>query len=427
MIRMAATVVALLVLLGGTTLPSASGDPADAADPAAVARDGDDVGERRAFSVNRLMSMNDPTRNRGQVARQLRTLIKHTPRGATISIMSFYMASSITWPALKAAYQRGVDIRAIFYGGPEGKPLSGVSSGGVKLTQLIREGRSRGRRGSWVVWTTNAARGKAGKTTMHAKVWQFSKVGTTRKVTMIGSYNNSDAADARAYSAMVTVALPRVYDEVQKVFLQSRKDRKPPGNPQRRASGDGWDLYFMPSLPITKENDPVMDRLRAIPAAPETRMVVSMYSWQGRRGAWIARKLAAMVRAGSKLRVVVGPDVDRSVVRTVRRAGAKMEDGCWKTGNRKRPYAYTHDKEMTATWVKDGETHYAAWLGSDDWGNGGGGSQSDQVTIGLYNEWAFTRLNKLLAPQIAHEPDRLSPCHPLPSLRRSAGPPSLLE
>jgi hypothetical protein len=262
---------------------------------------------------------------------------------------------------------------------------------------------------------------------MHAKVWQFSKVGTTRKVTMIGSYNNSDAADGRAYSAMVTVALPEVYDEVQKVFLQSKRDRKPPGNPLRRASGDGWDLYFMPSLPITKDNDPVMDRLRSIHAGPETKMVVSMYSWQGYRGAWLARKLAAMVRAGSKLRVVVGPDVDRSVVRTLRNAGATMEDGCWRTGNRKRPYAYTHDKEMTATWVEDGETRYAAWLGSDDWGNGGGGSQSDQVTIGLHNEWAYNRLNKLLAPQIAHEPDRFGPCHPLPSLRRSAGPPTFLE
>ncbi len=69
---------------------------------------------------------------------------------------------------------------------------------------------------------------------------------------------------------------------------------------------------------------------------------------------------------------------------------------------------------MTATWVKDGETHYAAWLGSDDWGNGGGGSQSDQVTIGLYIRWAYNRLNKLLAPQIAHEPDKLAHCDPLP-------------
>ena len=94
----------------------------------------------------------------------------------------------------------------------------------------------------------------------------------TRKVTMVGAYNNSDAADARAYSAMVTVALPDLYDDVQKVFQQSAKDRKPPGNPQRRASGEGWDAYFMPSLPITRDNDPVMDRLRAIPGRPGTRM-----------------------------------------------------------------------------------------------------------------------------------------------------------
>jgi len=364
--------------------------------------------------------MNDP-HHPGAVAQQLRTFIKHTPRGSTISIMSFYMASSITWPALKEAYQRGVDIHAIFYGGSDGQPLAGVSSGGVKLTELIRQGRANGRRGSWVVWTKNSARGRDGKTTMHAKVWQFSRVGATRKVTMVGSYNNSDAADARAYSAMVTVAKPVLYDAVQKVFLQSAKDRKPAGNPLRRASGEGWDAYFMPALPITRDNDPVMDRLRAIRGGPETRMAISMYSWQGRRGAWLARRLARMVRAGSHLTVVVGPDVAGSVVRTLREAGARLEDGCWRTGHRSHPYAYTHDKEMTATWVKDGETHYAAWLGSDDWGNGGGGSQSDQVTVGLYSLWAYDRLNTLLAPQIAHEPDDLSRCDPLPSLTKAEG------
>ncbi len=407
MIRVAATVVALLVVLGSTTLPPAASDSPGSRDlPRAEA----------AFRVTRAMSMNDPTHHRGQVARQLRTFIRHTPRGATISIMSFYMASSITWPALKDAYQRGVDIRAIFYGGPTGNPLAGVSSGGVKLTELIRQGRARGRRGSWVVWTKNSARGRDGKTTMHAKVWQFSRVGRTRKVTMIGSYNNSDAADARAYSAMVTVALPTLYDKVQNVFQQSAKDRKPPGNPQRRAAGAGWDAYFMPSLPITRANDPVLERLRSIPARPGTRMTISMYSWQGYRGAWLARKLAAMVRAGARLTVVVGPDVDASVVRTLREAGARLEDGCWRTGSRSRPYAYTHDKEMTATWVDgEGQTQYAAWLGSDDWGNGGGGSQSDQVTIGLYSRWAHDRLLKLLAPQIAHEPDNLAHCDPLPS------------
>lgn len=413
--------MALLLLLGGTTVPAVPVTAAGAADGTVERTD------RKAFTVNRLMSMNDPTHNRGQVARQLRRLIKHAPRGSTISIMSFYLSSTITWPALKAAYQRGVNIRAILYGGTDGKPLPGVSPMGVKLHQMIRKGRRDGRKGSWVVWTKNAARGENGKTSMHAKVWQFSKLGATRKVSMIGSYNNGDPPDARAYSAMVTVAIPEVYDEIQTVFRQAKKDRRPPGNPLRRASGDGWDLYFMPSLPIKPDIDPVMDRLRAISAGPQTRIKVSMYSWQGRRGRWIAKKLAKMVRAGSHLTVVVGPDVASYVQRILRRAGARLEDGCWRTGVRARPYAYTHDKEMTATWVKNGQTHYAAWLGSDDWGNGGGGSQSDQVTIGLYDKWAYTRLNKLLAPQIAHRPDRFERCRPLPSLRRSGERPAFVE
>lgn len=413
MIRVAAAVVTLLVLLGSTTLPPAASDsPGSRELPRAHA----------AFRVTRTMTMSDPIRSPGNVARQLRTYIEHTPRGSTISIMSFFLSSSITWPALRAAYWRGVNIRAVLYGGPDGRPLP-VSWEGAKLTELIRNGRARGRRGSWVVWTRKTARGNdIAKSTMHAKVWQFSKVGRTRKVTMIGSYNNGDPPDGRSYSAMVTLPGPGLYDAVQRIFQVSAKDRYTGGNPQRRVSGDGWDAYFFPSTPITKRNDPVLDRLRSIPGRPTTRITIAMYSWQGYRGAWLARRLARMVDAGARLTVVVGPDVAGSVVRTLREAGAKLEDGCWRTGRTRRPYVFTHDKEMTATWVKDGETHYAAWLGSDDWGNGGGGSQSDQTTIGLYSVWAYNRLNKLLAPQIAHEPDNLAHCDPIPSRERSLLP-----
>lgn len=367
-----------------------------------------------SFTVAPAMTMNDPTHHRGAVARQLRRYIEHTPPGATISIMSFYLSSSITWPALKAAYERGVDIRAVLYGGPDGRPLAGVSREGVQLAELIAAGRSQGRRGSWVVWTARTARGKdAPNTVMHAKFWQFSRVGRTRKVSMIGSYNNGDPPDARAFSAMVTLTDPDLYADLQSVFREAAQDRRAGRNPQVRFSGAGWDAYAFPSTPITRDNDPVMERLLAIPGDPDTAMAISMYSMQGRRGAWLAKRLATMVRHGARLTFVVGPDVDASVVRTLRSAGATMEDGCWRTGDKRHPYAYTHDKEMTATWVEDGQRRYAAWIGSDDWGNGSGGSQSDQVTIGLYSAWAFHRLTRLLAPQIAHEPDNLAPCRPL--------------
>ena len=411
MIRVATVVVTLLALLTSTTSGPAAGDST------APSR------QRRAFTVTQAMSMNDPVHHRGAPARQLRTYIKHAPRGSVISIMTFYMASSITWPALKDAYRRGVDIRAVLAGGDDGTPQPGVSSEGVKLAQMINAGRAHGRRGSWVVWTNNTARGRDSyKTTMHAKFWQFSRLGQTRKVTMIGSYNNSDAADARAYSAMVTIADPDLYDSVQKVFQEAKRDRRAGANPFRRASGEGWEVYFMPSTPITADNDPVMRRLQAIPATEDTRMVVSMYSWQGRRGAWIARRMAAMLRHGAHLTVVVGPDMSGQVRRILHGAHARLEDGCWRTGRTPSGFAYTHDKEMAATWVEDGETRYGAWIGSDDWGNGPGGSQSDQATLGLSSAWAYNRLTRLLAPQLAHEPNRLGGCDPLP---RTLLPPTL--
>ena len=396
----------LLAVLVATSLDGAGDGGAAGADPSSPS------GSARAtFTVTRAMTMNDPTRHRGTVARQLRTYIEHTPAGATISILSFYLSSSITWPALRAAYERGVHVRAVLYGGPTGGPMPGVSGEGVQLADLIRAGDDRR---SWVVWTRRTARGvDAAGTVMHAKVWQFSRVGRSADVTMIGSYNNGDPPDARAYSAMVTLTDPELYADAQSMFLAAARDRRDGRNPQRRFSGEGWDLYYFPSTPITPDNDPVMERLRSIPGDADTQMVISMYSMQGRRGAWLAQRLAQMVERGADLTLVVGPDVSGSVVRRLRAAGATLEDGCWKTGRRAAPYAYTHDKEMTATWVEDGVRRHAAWIGSDDWGNGSGGSQSDQATIGLYSTWAYTRLSRLLAPQIAHEPDDLARCDPV--------------
>ena len=409
----AALLALLMVTAVVSVLAGTSGDDAVAA-PAAPARATVPSSERGAFRVTRNMTMNDPTNSRrGTIARQLRRYIAHTPRGATISITSFYLSSSITWPALKAAYQRGVRIRAVLYGGPDGTPMPSISWEGIALEKLIAEGRAEGRRGSFVVWTKRGARGKDfSDTVMHAKVWQFSQVGRTTGVTMIGSYNNGDPPDGRAYSAMVTLTDPKLYRVTQRMFVESARDRPVGGDPQRRFAGDGWDAYFFPSYPMTRENDPVLDRLRAIQGGEGTHMKIAMYSWQGRRGAWLAHRLAVMLEQGSTLTLVVGPDVERSVVTTLREAGARIEDGCWKSGRKDFAYHYTHDKEMTATWLDGGVRRYGAWIGSDDWGNGSGGSQSDQATVGLYSRWAYETLDRLLAPQIAHEPDVLTRCDP---------------
>jgi hypothetical protein len=395
----------LLALVGATTTVSLSA-PADAGQaPSAAHRHG-------GFGVERRITMNNPTHHPGTIARQLKSYIQHTPSGATISIMTFYMSSTITWPALSAAYKRGVHIRAVLYGGASGQPLAGVSSEGVRLAAMINAGRAHGREGSSVVWTHGTARGKDGQNAaMHAKMWQFSRVGRTPKVTMIGSYNNGDDPDHRAFAAMVTLTDAKLYRDAQSVFKVAQKDRYVGHNPQVRFSGPDWDAYFFPSTPITRGNDPVLQRLMAIPGNANTTITISMYSFQGFRGHWLARRLASMTKHGAHVTLVAGPDVSRPVLNILRKAGANLQDGCWSTGNGK--FAYTHDKEMAATWMKDGKRQQGAWFGSDDWGDGPGGSHSDQAAVSLYSPWAYNRLSKLLAVQVAHRPDNLSPCHPL--------------
>ena len=67
--------MALLALVAGTALSPAAGESAG---PRLSAQE-------RPFTVTRAMSMNDPLHHRGQSARQIRTYIKHAPRGSTIA------------------------------------------------------------------------------------------------------------------------------------------------------------------------------------------------------------------------------------------------------------------------------------------------------------------------------------------------------
>jgi len=65
-IRVAAAVVTLLVLLGSTTLPPAASDSPGSRELSRA---------HAAFRVTRTMTMSDPIRSPGNVARQLRTYI----------------------------------------------------------------------------------------------------------------------------------------------------------------------------------------------------------------------------------------------------------------------------------------------------------------------------------------------------------------
>ena len=408
-IRVLATVATLLALLASTASAPAVSDPPDRRRPSNA---------RGAFRVNPAMTMNDPTRNPGTIARQLRTLHRAHPARrddldhVVLPVVVDHLAGAAGGVPARGRHPRGP--RTAVPPGSRGPECPGRAS---SSPSLIRQGRAHGRRGSWVVWTRGSARGRdSGKVTMHAKVWQFSKVGSTRKVTMIGAYNNGDPPDERAYSAMVTLAKARLYDATQRIFLavgEGPQHRREPAAPCVRPRVGR--LLLPVDADHQGERPGPWNGCAPSPVGPgdqdDHRDVLL---------AGVPRRLAGAQaghdgRGGARLTVVVGPDVDASVVRTLRNAGARLEDGCWRTGRRSRPYAYTHDKEMTATWV-DGTARPTTPPGSaPTTGATGAVARSRTRSRSASTPSGPTTGSTSCSPQIAHEPDILGPCDPLRS------------
>lgn len=291
------------------------------------------------------------------------------PTGGRIRVETYFLGSSLTHPALVRAFRRGVDVQVVLNGSTRDRFPQGE-----RLARLLDRDR---RDDSWVVFTERSARGSdAVRSIDHNKIWRFSRVGDRRWVTVVGSYNNSDTADRHAYGLMWSVADRQVYRAFDRVFRESARDRPVAGNPMRQYDGAGWTAYFLPSTAQTPAADPVMQRLAAIPAGPETRIRIAMFTMWDSRGEWIAERLAALARQGTRITFVAGPLVGRIPLDTMTWGGVDIEGGCWPEER-----TYVHGKDMSASWIEDGERRHWTWIGSDNWTSHT--LRSDQAVLGI--------------------------------------------
>jgi len=323
-----------------------------------------------AFSPpRRTILASDPRQRPHAIARALARYVDAVPPGEYVKVETYFLGSSITFPALVRAFERGVNVQVILNGStrrrfPQGPRLAGV---------LNADDTDR----SWVVFTDLSARGPEGVRSIdHNKVWRFSRVGDRRWVSVVGSYNNSDDADTHAYSTMWSLAHRPLYRALETTFEESRLDRPAGADPLREHRGAGWSSYVLPTTDQNPGTDPVMKALRAIPAEPRTVVRIAMFTMWDSRGLWIADQLAAMAREGARITFVAGPLVGRLPREVLSAAGVRIEGGCWPDDG-----TYVHDKAMSASYVRSGTRHYWTWLGSDNWTTHT--MNSDQTVVGV--------------------------------------------
>jgi hypothetical protein len=307
---------------------------------------------------------NDPVRDPHAIADAITANVDATAPGESIEVSAYLIDSARIATALERAHRRGVAVRVVLAGRrdnrtPTSQALAAVLNADPDRSQLI--------------WSDTAARGRDGM--MHEKTFRFSRVGDVGWVTMTGSYNASDTADTSSYATMWQVAgRQEIYDAFAAIATQQRAQRTLP-HPFRAFEGDGWSAYFLPSGPMSPDQDPVLARLKRIPAAPSSEIRVAMFSMWADRGTRVAERLAQLSRGGARVTFVAGPTVSRAVVNTIRGGGARVRSGCFTDGR------YAHGKDMSATYLKRGKREFWTWVGSDNWTTRG--MDSDQAVLGM--------------------------------------------
>ena len=307
----------------------------------------------------------DPTAASNQILTRLMDNIKHTPRNGTIRIVGYSFSLGRVADALLAAKKRGVHLQIV---------LDGHSRAWSPSKRLDAALGSDPTRRDYLVLTKGSARGTRGVT--HQKSWQFSKVGQTPYVTMVGSTNLTGYGTEVQYSDMFTYTNRKdVYDAFASVQSRQKFDIALADPYVTRTWTNGFG-YFFPYPTATAETDPVVARINALPSDANTNIRVAQFAWYDTRGIWIANALAAKKAAGATVTAVVGESVGPGVKGILTRAGIPLYPGVFT--NKKR----IHSKLMLASYIDATGPHARIWTGSDNWTNQSFRNEDTAVEVG---------------------------------------------
>jgi phosphatidylserine/phosphatidylglycerophosphate/cardiolipin synthase-like enzyme len=338
---------------------------------------------------------NNPRGNkeaRARIIRHIIDAIDHTPRYSTIRIAAYSFDRPDVADALIAANHRDVDVQMVL-------------NDNWTSTQTLRLRRQLGtdpNQRSFVVICKAACRGGAGN--QHMKFYLFSKTGTAKDVTMIGSANLTGYGAFVQWNDMFTINNNfDIRDLYTKIFEQLVRDRHV-ATPYYARTVGGYENHFYPHPDTTPDNDPEMRRLAKVRCTAtggtghngHTVIRITMYGWNQDRGLYLADKVADLDRRGCDVRVLLS-DGGGKVYRHLKAGGVLVksadldlngnpDDGFEDSGYE----LFTHEKFMllsggygasTATWN--------VWTGSENWSNVA--LINDEVTIRVPYRTAFEK------------------------------------
>jgi len=312
-------------------------------------------------------SFNTPTGSPAQQRKLLRQVIHTTnsaPAGSTIRMAVFSFGDPQTADALLAAYHRGVHVKLVFAG-------ENVYPAMARLRNGIGTDTARP---SFVVICQNSCRGTRGQ--MHAKYFSFSRSGSAKWITMVGSVNLTQFNALDQWNDLYTRVDDRTYFRAYGRWFGQLKNDEPVAKEYLHKATATADIRMMP-IDLATDTDPITDALGKVRCqvtmgeidpdskTPDqvvaTHVYVSTHAWNEERGKRIAWQVVGLASAGCQVQVFYGTGMGAAVNSILTNNGVQMRKGHHQ-GIR------THQKVLIVDGAFGDELDTVhAWTGSQNW------------------------------------------------------------
>ncbi|MEP9362051.1 phospholipase D-like domain-containing protein [Nocardioides sp. CN2-186] len=247
---------------------------------------------------------NDPwgtTDQKFHIERQIVGAIRHAKKGSYIRIAVYSFDRTNVAQALIDAHKRGVRVQVLHNDHQVTKAM-------MMLKRALGTNRQKK---SWDYTCKTGCRSNQG--VLHDKVYLFEHTGAARNVVMTGSHNLTRNATVHQFNdLLVKNDVPELYGQFLKLFGQLKKDKRAHPLYWHKEVGT-FKLLVYPHPRTTSKNDPIMQVLDQVQCHGatggtgingRTKIRVSMHSWNGDRGTYIARKLRHLYAAGCNVKVM---------------------------------------------------------------------------------------------------------------------------
>jgi phosphatidylserine/phosphatidylglycerophosphate/cardiolipin synthase-like enzyme len=317
--------------------------------------------------------------------------VNHAPTGSTIRVATYSNDRKDIADALIAAHKRGVKVQI----------LLNDNWTSYQTKRIQRRLGSDTARPSFLKICKSSCRGQKGKGNLHSKFYLFTRTGTARFVTMMGSANLTGYGVKNQWNDMYTVKNHRgMYDTYSRIFNEMKQDRAF-AHPYRSYSLSGaYDVNFYPRYDTGRSNDPIMGRLAKVRCTGatgatgignKTMIRISMYGWNGSRGRYLANKIASLSRNGCNIRVLHS-DGGGYVVRHLRANGVPVRTASYDRNRNGTVDLYTHQKYMILSGRWKSRAGWHVWTGSQNWSDRA--LNGDEVTMHIPRRGAFYEYRK---------------------------------